>query len=293
VTTDARGHADGATYIDRAGREQHVAARTVVLAANGVGTARLLLLSGLANSSGLVGRRLMMHPSVGVVGVYDEDLESWKGPAGSPLVSYEFYETDLARGFPRGAKWDAYPIAGLATYQGFLGALPIAERLGPGLHRTMRRVFGRSFIWTAQIDDLPDERNAVTIDPALTDGDGIPAPKVTYAVGEWTQANLDFQVARMREAHEAAGAIETHLWEWMPDVGWHTLGTARCGTDPATSVVGPYGRCHDVPNLFVVDGSVFVTGSAMNPTATIAAFALRTADHLVEHARDAGLALAQ
>ncbi len=290
ITTDARGRASGATYVDRDGREQHVAARMVVLAANGIGTARLLLLSGLANSSGLVGRRLMMHPSIGVVGVYDEELESWKGPAGSPLVSYEFYETDHARGFPRGAKWDAYPIAGLSSYQGFLTALPLAERFGPGLHQTMRRVFGRSFMWTAQTDDLPDEANHVALDSVLTDSDGIPAPKVVYRVAEWSRRNLEFQTARMREAHEAAGALETHLWEWMPDVGWHTLGTARCGHDPATSVVDPYGRSHDVPNLFVVDGSVFVTGSAMNPTATIAAFALRAAEQIVEHCRDEGAA---
>ncbi len=288
VTVDARGRASGASYIDRDGREQHVAARLVVLAANGIGTPRLLLLSGIANSSGLVGRRLMMHPAVSVAGVYDEDLEGWKGPAGSPIVSYQFYETDWARGFPRGAKWDAYPIAGLASHTGFLGAVPPAERLGPGFHGTMKRIFGRSFLWTAQIEDLPDEANAVTLDPTLTDSDGIPAPKVTYRIADWTQRNMDFQVARMHEAHVAAGAIETHRWDWLPDVGWHTLGTARCGTDPATSVVDPWGRSHDVPNLFVVDGSVFVTGSAMNPTSTISAIALRTADHIVEHARDGG-----
>jgi choline dehydrogenase-like flavoprotein len=290
ITTDARGHASGAIYIDRSGVEHHQQARTVVMACNGIGTARLLLLSGLANASGLVGKRLMMHPSVGVVGVYPEDLESWKGPAGSPLVSYQFYETDLSRGFARGAKWDAWPVAGLSSYLTFLGDLSPAERMGPGLHATMRRVFGRSFVWTAQTDDLPDEANHVSLDPTLTDSDGIPSPKVDYRVSDVSRRNLDFQVERMKEAHLASGALETHLWEWMPDVGWHTLGTARCGHDPATSVVDPYGRAHDVANLFVVDGSVFVTGSGMNPTSTIAAFALRTADHIVEHARDRGVA---
>jgi choline dehydrogenase-like flavoprotein len=63
------------------------------------------------------------------------------------------------------------------------------------------------------------------------------------------------------------------------------MGTARMGTDPETSVVDPFGRCHDVPNLFVVDASTFVTGSAMNPTATAQAFALRTADHIVDTRR--------
>ncbi len=65
------------------------------------------------------------------------------------------------------------------------------------------------------------------------------------------------------------------------EAGFHLMGTARMGTDPARSVVDPFGRCHDVPNLFVADASVFVTSAAINPTATAQALALRTADHIV------------
>jgi choline dehydrogenase-like flavoprotein len=72
----------------------------------------------------------------------------------------------------------------------------------------------------------------------------------------------------------------------MPAVGWHMLGTARCGDDPGTSVVDQYGRSHDVPNLFVMDGSVFVTSSSVNPTPTIVAFAARAVEHLMETAHD-------
>lgn len=288
ITVGPDGRATGATYIDREGREHHEAARNVVLACNGIGTARLLLLSrsrahpdGLANSSGLVGRRLMMHPTVAVAGVYEDDLESWRGPAGSPIISLEFYETDRDRNFPRGAKWDVYPIAGALPYFQLLHGSPLADRFGPAVHDTMARMFGRTFIWEAQTDDLPTPQNRVELDPNLTDGDGIPAPKILYRVSEDSERNMAFQLARMRQAHAAAGAVETHEWHWMPNVGWHTLGTARCGDDPATSVVDRWGRAHDVGNLFVVDGSVFVTGSAMNPTATIAAFALRTAEHIL------------
>jgi choline dehydrogenase-like flavoprotein len=87
-------------------------------------------------------------------------------------------------------------------------------------------------------------------------------------------------VARVHEAHEAAGAIKTSTTRLLRDCGWHLLGTARIGEDPRDSVVDQWGRAHDVPNLYVVDGSVFVTSSGLNPTATIAALALRTADHL-------------
>jgi choline dehydrogenase-like flavoprotein len=67
--------------------------------------------------------------------------------------------------------------------------------------------------------------------------------------------------------------------------GWHLLGTAVMGEDPPTSVVDGFGRSHDVPNLFVFDGSTWPTSSGMNPTATIAAMALRSAEHLIESRR--------
>ena len=126
--TERSGLATGALYVDRDGREHRQEADVVILAANGVGTPRLLLLSasarfpdGLANSSGLVGRRLMMHPFATVLGIYEQELESWLGPLGNPLYSLEFYETDWDRGFPRGAKWELLP---LGSPLGLLGRYP-------------------------------------------------------------------------------------------------------------------------------------------------------------------------
>ena len=119
LETNNRGLVTGATWLDREGREHFQAASSVVLAANGIGTPRLLLLSaspahpdGLANSSGLVGRRLMMHPFASVTGLFDEDLESWQGHFGCSIESFEFYETDERRGFVRGAKWGLAPTGG-------------------------------------------------------------------------------------------------------------------------------------------------------------------------------------
>ena len=119
ITTDATGRATGAEWIDRDGATQFTAADVVLCAASGVGTARLLLLSasagapdGLANSSGLVGRRLMLHPGAMVTGYLDEDLESWQGQAGGLIQSLEFYGTDERRGFAGGSKWSLMPTGG-------------------------------------------------------------------------------------------------------------------------------------------------------------------------------------
>ncbi len=291
LTTNAAGLATGAVWIDRGGAEHHEAADVVVVACNGVGTPRLLLLSasprfpeGLANSSGLVGRRLMMHPFATVMGIYEDELESWLGPVGNPVYSLEFYESDSARGFPRGAKWELLPLGSplglLSRYDG----LPFEQRYGAGLHGLVRRGLGRAFEWGVTADDLPDDSNRVTLDPALVDSDGVPAPKIHYRTSEATTCMLDWHVERVKQAHAASGAVETVVTHWTPDTGWHLLGTARMGDDPATSVVDRSCRSHDVPNLYVVDGSVFPTGSGTNPTATICAVALRCAEHLAEHA---------
>ena len=290
LTVDSRGLATGAVYVARMGVEHRLAADVVVRAATGVGTARLLLLSGssrfpdgLANSSGLVGKRLMLHPYMSVLGIYDEPLESWLGPWGTQLLSLQFADTDESRGFPRGAQWDVMPIGGPLLALARYGDLPYEQRWGPAVHGLVERTLGCAFDWGVGIEDLPHERNTVTLDPALTDSDGIPAPRIAFRIDGEMRANLDWQLARAREAHEAAGAIDTVVTDWSA-WGWHLLGTARMGDDPATSVVDRWGCAHDVPNLYVVDGSAFVTSGPQPPTATISANALRVADHLVRRA---------
>ena len=89
---------------------------------------------------------------------------------------------------------------------------------------------------------------------------------------------LDHAVARGTEILRAAGATGILTTAPIPQGGWHLMGTARMGTDPETSVVNEWGRCHDVRNLFIVDGSIFVTCAGVNPTRTIQALALYIAD---------------
>lgn len=293
ITVNQGGLANGATWIARDGQEHHTPAPVVILCANGIGTPRLLQLStskqfpdGLGNSSGYIGHNLMMHPMSAVFGAYEEDLQSWLGPFGHPVWSLQFAETDASRGFHRGAKWTTMPIPGPVELLQRFSDLPLRERTGPAGHALVERFLGRSFEWSVSIEDLPDFDNTVTLDPVLVDSDGIPAPRLRYKMSEESRRSLEWNLDRVTEVHEASGAIYTKRVNYLPEVGWHILGTARCGTDPATSVVNEFGQSHDVPNLYVLDGSVFVTSSAVNPTPTITAFALRAAEHMVENASD-------
>ena len=96
---------------------------------------------------------------------------------------------------------------------------------------------------------------------------------------------MEYGVARATEALEAAGAREVLANPLLRSAGWHLLGTARMGTEPASSVVDAHGRSHDVKNLFIIDGSIFVTSGAVNPTSTIQALALYIADYFKQNSR--------
>lgn len=284
ITLNPDGSAKGVIFYDRDSVVQEQTARAVVLACNGIGTPRLMLNSisaqfpnGIANSSGLVGKNLMFHPYAMVNGVFDEDLQSHIGPNGCSIISQEFYETDLSRGFVRGF---AFQVA--------RGAGPVSTAMGGVTGKKVpwgaehREVFDRRFGSNAVIavigEDLPELHNQVTLDPELTDSDGIPAPKVTYAMSENSAKLMDHGIARASEVMEAAGATEVLVNPLLRPGGWHLLGTARMGAHGSNSVVDASGRSHDVKNLFIIDGSVFVTAGAVNPTSTIQAVALRIAD---------------
>lgn len=289
ITTSTDGLVNGATFFDRDGRQHHIRAETVVLAANGVGTPRLLLNSvsprhpqGLANSSGLVGRYLMLHPTAMAIGTFDVDLDAWIGPAGQNIHSYEFYETDESRGFVRGAKWISMPTGGpLVT----ASMLPTDLR-GDALLDEIRKELGRSVMLVVLSEDLPEVDNRVELDPLLTDAHGTPAPRLVYRRSDNNRRMVRWHLDKARELLEAAGAATVQLHDVMADQPGHLMGTARMGADPATSVVDPFGRSHDVANLWIADGSVFVTSGAVNPTSTIVALALRSATEMVRQASE-------
>jgi choline dehydrogenase-like flavoprotein len=288
IEVDGRGRATGATWLDADGREHFQGADFVLCAANGIGTARLLLLSahsgapdGLANSSGLVGRRLMVHPGVLVDGYFDDDLESYRGHFGGQIQSLEFAGTDPERGFAGGTKWSLAPTGGPLAVAFDLRGRPA---LGTDHHAYMRSRFGRGARWVVLCEDLPDPHNRVELSASLVDGSGIPAPEVHYRLSDDVRGAAEWSIRHATTSLVEAGA---HTVDSVPmRSNSHLLGTARMGDDPGSSVVDRWGVAHDVPNLAVVDGSVFVTVGAANPTSTICALALRAVEHLLERRGD-------
>lgn len=292
VNTDPQGRATGASYIGRDGIRTEQKAGVVIMAANAIGTSRLLLLSksarfpdGLANDSGLVGKNLMQHPYATVRAVVEDGIESWKGPFGEGIYSLEYAETQADRGFVRGTKWMTSPGQGpVVTFANAVESLEhddFDKAWGRPLMQRLTEDCGQTFTWGIQCDDLPEEHNCVDLDESVVDSDGIPAPRIRYTVSENSERMLKFNIDRCLEAVEASGAKRTYVKPlWDGGIG-HALGTARMGTDPTGSVVDPWGRSHDVENLFVVDSSVFVTGGSANPGATIIALAHRFADQMI------------
>lgn len=285
ILTNDQGMASGVVYFDKDGKEHFQPAEVVVLACNGVGTPRLLLNSkserfpnGLANSSGLVGRNLMFHPYAQVYGYVDEPLDANRAPP-TCLWSKEFYETDLSRDFVRGY-----------TIQFNRGMGPVTEAItstakgmlpwGDGHHARFRELNGHRIGLSAICEDLPELHNRVTLDLILKDSNGIPAPKIEYTIGENSAKMITHGLARATEVLKAAGARDISTNSPILYGGWHLLGTARMGDDPARSVVNGWGRTHDVKNLFIIDGSLFVTSGGVNPTSTIQALALYIADQM-------------
>jgi choline dehydrogenase-like flavoprotein len=225
----------------------------------------------------MVGRNLMLHPYGMVNGFFGERLEGYKGPTGCGLMSQEFYESDPSRGFVRGYSFEL--LRGVGPLSTALWALARGELpWGAGHHEAYDGLFDHTAGLLAICEDLPEPHNCVTLDPRLVDGHGIPAPKIRYRLSENSQRMLEHGVARAREVLEAAGAKRIQVESPLRVAGWHLMGTARMGTDPETSVTNEWGRCHDVRNLFIVDGSLFVTAAAVNPTCTIQALALYVAD---------------
>jgi choline dehydrogenase-like flavoprotein len=285
ITTNEHGMASGAIYYDADGAERFQPAEVVILACNGIGTPRLLLNSasarfpnGLANSSGLVGKNLMLHPWPQVSGYVDAQMDGDRGPM-TTMWSKEFYETDPARDFVRGYTLQFARGTGVvneAVTSLAAGRLP----WGKDHHRVYRRLVHRRLLIGVACEDLPEEANRVTLDPVLKDSHGIPAPKIDYAISENTRRMMEHGIARAEEILTAACATNLYASRTILNSPGHLLGTARMGDDPERSVVNAWGRCHDVKNLFIVDGSIWVTSGGVNPTSTIQALALYVADSI-------------
>ena len=140
------------------------------------------------------------------------------------------------------------------------------------------------------MEDMPQLDNRVTLSTAAKDPWGIAAPEVHHAYHEMDRKAAAFGLERVKEILEAAGGRDIQLPKVHDSIAgrytWHLMGTARMGVDPAASVVNTDLRAHEVPNLFVVDGSVFPTSGGLNPTLTMQALSFRTAERIVQLAKE-------
>ena len=286
ILLDDRGLAMGAEWFDEQGTGHVQTADVVLLAANGIGTARLLLNSaerrfpdGLANRSGQVGRNLMLHHHAFTLGVFDEPMDAWRGHLGAWIGSSEFYDSAEEHGAPGTCRWSL----------GGSGATPLIKTLslgptawGENHHQAVGRGLGTTLSWYHCVEDLPEESNRVSLSGTRVDSAGLPIPVVHYRISDEARTLAAWHQSKGSEAMTQAGATTILTPDTPPPTG-HLMGTARMGDDPRRSVVDRFGMSHDVPNLGVLDGSVFVTSAGVNPTSTICALAARTADMLIEH----------
>ena len=293
IEIDNAGRVTGVIYFDQKKTEVVQRAKAVVVCANGAETARLLLLSksnlfpnGIANSSGVVGKYLMFNSGGFATGVFEHELNEFKSVAVT-RITHQFYDSDPKRGFYGGGgidlRFDVYPM-GFALGAGQPREAP---RWGSDYKKMIREHYTRTVFSFGHATSLPMERNSISLDPSAKDAWGLPVIRVTYKDHPDDLKTMKFFSDRGMELLEAAGAKK----KWAGPVeeqtfGVHLLGTCRMGNDPKRSVVNKYHQAHDVPNLFVCDGSSFVTSGRGQPTCTIQALAYRAADHIARMAKN-------
>jgi choline dehydrogenase-like flavoprotein len=241
-----------------------------VLAAGGVETPRLLLHTGLANSSGAVGRNFLAHGALQVWGRFEARIRGYRGYP-SALITEDFVrpaDADFAGG---------YLVQSL-------GVAPVtfATSLvrGGGL-------WGRELVdalddwqYSAGIginaECLPSPENRLELTDEIDEW-GIPRAVVTYTPGENEKAIDRHAVRELTAIMQAAGARDTRVLARTA----HTIGTCRMAIDPADGVVDADGRSHDIPNLWICDNSTFPSALSANPGLAQMAMALRTADRML------------
>ncbi len=286
VNLGRNGLVSGVTYFDHEGNQIEQRAKLVIVAGYAIETPRLLLNSagpgheqGLANSSGTVGKYLMVQGGNVILGRFADPVRMYKAPPAHGLTE-EFYETDPKRDFVRGF---AIQTVGPLPI-GFAKQMVVAKGAwGWGMRKAMMD-YNHWAAFGLLSEILPWEDNRVEL-ARETDRHGLPVAKITFNLRDNDKKLIEFGKNKTMEVMWAAGAEEVVQ---EPRYA-HLIGGARMGDDPRTSVCDRFGRTHDIPNLFCCDGSIFPTQGAANPGLTIQAMAARTANYLITQ-RDTVLA---
>jgi len=278
INHDKTGKITGVVYQGESGELHEQKARAVCVAGNVVETTRILLNSdsalfpqGLANSSGQVGRNYMRHTFGAAIAVMPQPVNVHRGARQTGILFDEQIH-DPGRGFAGGYQLQAHGFDPLTT-SNIIG--------GWGSEHTQ---FLDNYTKLAGLfitgEDPPEADNRISLHPNERDANGLPVPVIEYRNHANTNAMRDHAIAASQRIYESLGA--KHFWGGDAPVGCHNMGVARMSADPKDGVTNRWGQAHDVPNLFVSDGSVFSSSGAGNPTLTIVALAIRQADHIAE-----------
>ena len=280
ITHDARGRANAVLYVDKDGNLHRQAAKVVCVAGNSIESPRLLLMSasalhpdGLANSSGQVGRNYMRHLTGSVYARFEQPVHMYRGETMAGIIADEA-RLDTSRGFVGG-----YYMETLSLGPAFLAAFVDPGSWGPGFTEVMDAYENTAGMWVVG-EDMPQESNRVTLDTSVKDRFGLPVSHVHFDDHPNDVAMREHGYGRADLVYEAVGALGTH--HTPPYPATHNLGTCRMSARPEDGVVDSFGQAHDVPGLFVSDGSIMTTGAAANPTLTIVALAIRQAEHIAD-----------
>jgi choline dehydrogenase-like flavoprotein len=278
ITHNDQGKVDGVIYAGKDGKQVKQKARVVCVAGNSIESPRLLLNShspkfpdGLANSSGQVGRNYMRHTTGSVYAIFEKPVHMYRGTTMAGIVQDEA-RYDASRGFAGG-----YELETLSLGVPFMAAFLNPGEWGRSFAEAMDAYDRMAGMWIVG-EDMPQQTNAVTLHASEKDQFGLPVPNVNFDDHANDAAMRDHAYKQGSAIYDAVGAVKT--FHTPPYPSTHNLGTNRMSEKPQDGVVNKWGQAHDIPNLFVSDGSQFTTGGAENPTLTIVALAIRQADHI-------------
>ena len=290
VTVSKENRATGVIYHDRlTGNPGEIQARCVAVACACIQSVGLLLMSestlypqGLANSSGQLGRNFIPHFNSGVQGFLTEMI-------GRPVINDEGYiDHAYLPSYMHAQKRDYARSFGVQIYTGIRRTTGWAREVpgfGVSYKQAVKQRFPAYVSFQCFGEMIPNPQSLITLDKSSVDEFGLYKVKAV-AVQQENERKI---YAAMNQAvinilQEAGGEVLSVSRFEEPTLN-HQLGGCRMGSDPRTSVVDAYCRTHDVPNLYVVDGSVFPSSSEKNPTLTIMALAARTADNISDRFR--------
>jgi choline dehydrogenase-like flavoprotein len=280
IAHDASGKVTGVIYADETGATQRQKARVVAVAGNSIESPRLLLNSasnmfpdGLANSSGQVGRNYMRHMTGSVYAEFARPVHMYRGTTMAGIVRDESHNKP-SRGFVGGYEFETISL-GLP----FMAAFLDPGAWGRGFTSALDQYPNMAGLWIVG-EDMPQQSNRVTLDPSAKDQWGLPVANVHYDDHRNDLAMREHAYRQASALYDAVGAKRLHRVPPYPST--HNLGTNRMSANARDGVVNRWGQSHDIPNLFVSDGSQFTTGAACNPTLTIVALAIRQADYIAD-----------